>query len=543
MCYTSKALIIHINRHRDVRALDGFYFEIKGELMKHFKELNLSNELLNAIEEIGYTKPTEIQSQTIPLIMEGHDIIGLSKTGSGKTAAFSIPTLELLDTDSTVPQLLVIAPTRELALQIAGEIKRLSSHMKNVRITTVFGGDSMQRQIKSLRKANIVVGTPGRIQDHIRRRTLILKHLKYLVLDEADEMLNMGFYEDIVNILAKTPKNKQISLFSATMPKEIMKISNTFLKNPKTINVRSKETAPTQINQYFYFIKGSQKKSALSMLIQLYSPNRAIIFTNTKKMADEVAGLLMNNNLNANALHGDMPQDTRLQVMNKFKAGRINFLVATDVAARGIDVDDIDLVINYDLPQTQEYYIHRIGRTGRAGKEGTSITFINSRKQLTDLNQIKNKTKSEIIERTLPSKEEFQEIIIKNKFEGIHQTEIHPMAIKFVDSLRDNRLNDLGIAYLLANHIINETLEQYDLDNMSSNNVINIPLGRKQKVRPKEIVNAIINKININPKDVGDISLFKNHSTVELKPEHADKLIKKSKLRVGQNTVRVKIHK
>lgn len=526
---------------------------MKEQSMNNFNELHLSNEMKQAIDKVGYTQPTEIQSKAIPLMLQGSDVIGLSETGSGKTAAFSIPALEQMDTDSTVPQLMVIAPTRELAMQIAVEIEKLSQFKKGISVATIFGGDSMPRQIKALKRANIVVGTPGRIQDHIRRRTLILKHLKFVVLDEADEMLNMGFYDDIVNILSKTPDHKQMALFSATMPKEILQLSNDFLKNPETINIKRKSKSPSQIEQYFYYINMRQKKEALLVLLQYYAPERVIVFTNTKRMADELSSLLRSKNISANALHGDMPQNTRTAVLKEFRDGLLNILVATDVAARGIDVDGIDLVVNYDLPQTNEYYIHRIGRTGRAGKDGTSITLASTRNQLQQIAQIKKITKSEITERALPSKKDIEKHILQNKSKDIMDSigeEIHPLAIDLVDDLIEqskHQLNDVGLSYVLANKMVQDLLENYDLEeidklakpkntNRGDQNVgVKVSLGRKDHLKPKNLAGAIIKTLNVKPKDVGDIKLYKNYSLVMMDRFNAEKLVGKSKLRVGKD--------
>lgn len=529
--------------------------------MKNFKELNLSQELQDAIEKIGYTTPTPIQAQSIPLMIEGKDMIGLSETGSGKTAAFSIPALQLMDTNATVPQLLVIAPTRELAMQIAVEIRKLSQKMNGVRVATVFGGDSMPRQVKDLKTANVVVGTPGRLMDHIRRRTLIMKHLKFIVLDEADEMLNMGFYEDIEMILSKTPENKQMALYSATMPREIYKLSNDFLNNPVTVNVISKQKSPSQIDQYFYYVNMRQKQNALLVLLKFYNPERAIIFSNTKRMADEISSMLRGKSISANALHGDMPQNTRTAVLNEFRTGKLKFLVATDVAARGIDIDGIDLVINFDLPQTNEYYIHRIGRTGRAGNKGTSITLASTRNQLAQLQQIKKMTQSSITERALPSKKEVEENIITAQSQDILQgmnKDIHPLAIELVDNLikgSDNQLNELGVAYLLANKLVGSVMDTYDLDAIdqlskpvvsrkgNQKTKVMVSLGRKDRLRPKELAMGIVKGIRVKPADVGDIKLYADYTLVLMDQKNAEKLVQKGTLRIGNNSAKFEFFK
>ncbi len=518
--------------------------------MKNFNELNLSNEVNRAIEDMGYTTPTEIQSKAIPSLLENKDVIGLSETGSGKTAAFSIPALERIDENSGAAQLLIVAPTRELAMQIAEEIKQLAKYKNNIKVVSVYGGDPMHRQIKQLKNAQVVVGTPGRLQDHINRRTLRLNNLKFVVLDEADEMLNMGFYEDIVQILSKTPKEKQMALFSATMPSEIMDISNRFLVDPVTVKIKQKQVSPTQIEQSFYYVKRSQKKDALSLLLQYYEPKRAIIFTNTKRMADDLSSFLKSTSYQISPLHGDMPQNIRTNVLRDFRSGQIQILIATDVAARGIDVDDVDFVFNYDLPQTNEYYVHRIGRTGRAGKDGTAITFVSSRFELRDIANIKRLTKSDIKEKALPSKEDIEAKIIQNKVKeilGSVEETVNPLAIELVDSLfeqTNRKLNDIGLSYLLAHKLIEDSMGNFELDKVDKmgetkqqrqNTEVRVSLGRNQKLRPKYLSQAICKGIKIQPKEVGDIKLFKNHSIVMLSQENAQRLVSKNQLRVNKD--------
>ncbi len=518
-----------------------------------FTDLNLSNNILHAIEDLGYTTPTEIQRLAIPIMLEKRDVIGLSQTGSGKTATFSIPAIEQIDAQSNVPQMLVVAPTRELAMQIAVEIQKLSKYIDGIRVATVYGGDSMPRQIKALKDANIVVGTPGRLQDHMRRRTLMMKHLKFVVLDEADEMLNMGFYDDIVNILDKTPEDKQMALFSATMPNEIKKLTKQFLKSPETISVITQNDLKPQIDQYFYYVNMRQKRAALMVLLQYYNPTRAIIFTNTRKMTDEIAETLRGKNISASALHGDIPQNIRTGVLNEFRKGQLQYLVATDVAARGIDVDDVDLVVNFDLPQTNEYYVHRIGRTGRAGKSGISITLASTRNQLQQLQQIKRMTQTEITERALPTKEDVEKQIVQGQSDEILKAldgEVHPLAVALVEKLIDesgNKLNDIGISYLIANKLMKEVLDGDELETIEQlskpalsrkghqQTKVRVSLGRNDRLRPKDLATGIVHGINVKPADVGDIKLFKTYSLVMLEEANAKKLIKKGSLRIGKD--------
>ncbi|MDD6098422.1 MAG: DEAD/DEAH box helicase, partial [Oscillospiraceae bacterium] len=339
-----------------------------------FNKLNLSQELINAVECLGYAEMTEIQEKSIPLLLEGHDVIGRSNTGTGKTAAFGIPAVEQISpADSHNVSVLILCPTRELAMQACEEINKFAKFKKYVKTSAVYGGASMEKQIYALKKgANIVVGTPGRVMDHIRRRTLKLNNLKTVILDEADEMLNMGFREDIETILASVPEDRQTVLFSATMPPEILAITEKYQNDPVQIHIKSAQKTVSLVEQYYFEVAMGRKTDALKLLLLAYSPASSMVFCNTKKMVDELTEQLIQAGFRAAGLHGDMKQSQRTQVMNGFKKGASSVLVATDVAARGIDVSGIDAVFNYDIPQDNEYYIHRIGRTGRAGKAGNA---------------------------------------------------------------------------------------------------------------------------------------------------------------------------
>ncbi len=371
-----------------------------------FDTISLSPELLRAVGDMNYTEATDIQAGAIPRILEGRDVIGRSSTGTGKTAAFGIPAVELTDGGCKEAQVLILSPTRELAMQIAGEMRKYAKYKPGIGIATVYGGQSMELQIRQLRTAHIVIGTPGRIMDHMRRRTLKLDALRLVVLDEADEMLNMGFYEDIQTILRETPEDRQTVLFSATMPPAIMKITAEFQRDPEIVAVDKGQRTLDTITQYFYAVPSARKMDALNLLLQRYAPARSVVFCNTKKMVDELVAYLTDNGFKAVGLHGDMKQMMRTRVMQDFKTGRTRILVATDVAARGIDVEDVDAVFNYDIPQEFEYYIHRIGRTGRAGKTGVSYTLACNRMQIRRVKEIEAFVKSPIIEQPLPSVEE-----------------------------------------------------------------------------------------------------------------------------------------
>ncbi|MDF2524866.1 MAG: helicase, superfamily [Clostridiales bacterium] len=330
-----------------------------------FKDLDLSKEVQKALAEMGFEEATPIQAQSIPHILNGEDVIGQAQTGTGKTCAFGIPAIEMLDPDSDGVQALILSPTRELAIQISEELKNVSKHKKNVRILPVYGGQPIDRQIMALKKRpQIVIGTPGRVMDHMRRHTLKLSDLRMIILDEADEMLNMGFREDIDTILEKVPEEKQTILFSATMPKEIMDLTNKYQKKPIHIKAAHKQLTVPSIEQYYLEVSESSKLEVLSRLIDANSIHLALVFCNTKKRVDELTASLQSRGYSSEALHGDMRQDQRDKVMARFRKGHIDILIATDVAARGIDVDNIEAVFNYDIPNDEEYYVHRIGRTG-----------------------------------------------------------------------------------------------------------------------------------------------------------------------------------
>ena len=363
----------------------------------HFNELNLSQELIQAVDELGFTNMTEIQQQSIPMLLEGKDVIGRSNTGTGKTAAFGIPAVEsITEANKNNVNVLILCPTRELAMQAHEEIRKFAKYKKIVKAVSVYGGASMEKQIHELKRgANIVIGTPGRVMDHIRRRTLKLNNLRCIILDEADEMLNMGFREDIESILSDVPEERQTVLFSATMPPAILAITEKYQKNPVHIKIKSAQKTVELIEQFYFEVAMGRKTDALKLLLSAYFPASAMVFCNTKKMVDDLTEELIKSGFRASGIHGDMKQSQRTQVMNGFKNKSTEILVATDVAARGIDVSGVDAVFNYDLPQDNEYYIHRIGRTGRAGRTGTAYTLISGRKQFYELREIERYTKGQ----------------------------------------------------------------------------------------------------------------------------------------------------
>ena len=386
--------------------------------MNLFSESGLSPEIIKAVSELGYESPTEIQKQTIPFILSDiRDLIALAQTGTGKTAAFSLPILDMIDDTSRKIQLLVLAPTRELALQIAKDVKNYTKYLPNVKTVAVYGGSSITDQIRNLRdKPQIIVGTPGRVIDLINRKALDFSNIHWLVLDEADEMLSMGFKDDLETILKETPETKQTLLFSATMNKEVERISKNYLTNPHRISVGSINAVKKNIKHEYYVVNYRQKKEALKRLIDANPNQYSIIFCRTKMETQDVADFLMQNGYAADALHGDLSQAQRDTVMKKFRLKNIDILVATDVAARGLDVNSLTHVIHYSLPDDPEVFVHRSGRTGRAGKDGISMALIKP-EETRKLNQIKSQTKIEIVEKQIPKGED----IIKAQVAGVFE--------------------------------------------------------------------------------------------------------------------------
>ena len=368
-----------------------------------YSESDINPNILKGLAEMGFCEMTPIQEQAIPVLMQGRDIIGQAQTGTGKTAAFGIPMIESVSPWSKHIQGLVLCPTRELAIQAADEIAKIAKYVPGVKTVAIYGGQEIERQFRKLEgHVSIVIGTPGRIMDHMRRGTLDFHKLKMLVLDEADEMLNMGFREDIETICREMPADRQTALFSATMPREILEITEEFQKDAELIRVKSEELTIPLIKQTFYVVKGRQKDTSLCRLLDYLSPKRALIFCNTKRKVDELTLVLKAKGYSAEALHGDLSQHQRDRVMNLFRNGNLELLLATDVAARGIDVDDVDMVFNYDMPQDMEYYVHRIGRTGRAGRRGRAVSIITSRERY-KIESLMEYCNTEIKEKEMPS--------------------------------------------------------------------------------------------------------------------------------------------
>lgn len=404
----------------------------------NFKDLNLSEEVSKALTDMGFEEATPIQTQSIPSILEGRDVLGQAQTGTGKTCAFGIPAIEMIEDEAEEIQILVICPTRELAIQSAEELKHVAKYKKSVRIQPVYGGQPIDRQIAALKKRpQIIIGTPGRIMDHMRRHTIKLSNLKMIILDEADEMLNMGFREDIDMILEKVPEEIQTILFSATMSKEILEITSKYQKDPVRIKITHKQLTVPSIEQYYLEVAHGNKLEVLTRLIDANNIKLGLVFCNTKKLVDELASSLQARGYSAEALHGDMRQEARDKVMAQFRKGSIDILIATDVAARGIDVDNVEAVFNYDLPNDEEYYVHRIGRTGRAGKTGKAYTFVSGR-EIIKLKGIQQYIKSYITPIKPPSLLDVEETRIGSVLGSIKETLItgqHLPYIHFVEKM------------------------------------------------------------------------------------------------------------
>ena len=506
--------------------------------MEHlrFEDMNISNEICRAVLDMGFEEATPIQSQAIPVILEGKDIIGQSQTGTGKTAAFGIPLLERINPEVRRLQALILCPTRELAIQVSEEFRKLLKYKDNIRVLPIYGGQPIDRQIAALRKGTqVVIGTPGRVMDHMRRRTIKAETVQMMVLDEADEMLDMGFREDIETILVKIPEEHQTLLFSATLSPEILDITKRFQKNPEFIKIVRKELTVPNIEQYYFDVKEKTKLDALCRIIDVYDPKLAMVFCNTKKRVDDLVEMLQGRGYFAEGLHGDLKQAQRDKVMQKFRNGTIEILVATDVAARGIDVDDIDVVFNYDVPQDEEYYVHRIGRTGRAGKAGKAFTFCVG-KEIYKLRDIMRYTKTKIQQQKLPTLSDVEEMktnIYLEKIKGIIEEGHLTKYIHLVDRLMEEDYTSIDIAAaLLKDHLSDVNADDIDaLDDINLGGTelyggegekmvrLFINAGKKSKIRAKDIVGAIANEAGIPGKTLGEIAIFDEYTFVDVPNE------------------------
>jgi len=390
--------------------------------MTKFSELGIRPEILKSINEMGFEAPTPIQERSIPIIRSGGDMVGQAQTGTGKTAAFGIPALQKADTGSKLPSVIILCPTRELAIQVTGELIKLSKYLEGIWIVPVYGGQPISRQLTALKKgAQIVVGTPGRVIDHLKRGTLKLNNLKMVILDEADEMLNMGFREDLEEILSYSKGKSQTVMFSATVPKAIRQIMENWMDKPDMVKVDGKAETAAGIDQFVMEVRDSVRTEAVSRIMDMTNFRLALIFCNTKRLCDSLVQELQARGYSADALHGDMTQNIRDKVMNNFRNGKIEMLVATDVAARGLDVENVDVVFNYDIPQDPEYYVHRIGRTGRAGRTGMAITFASGRK-MKRIRFIEKITRAKLTPIPMPTVREVQQSKMDVQMEEVLET-------------------------------------------------------------------------------------------------------------------------
>lgn len=470
-----------------------------------FETLDLSPELMRAIGDTGYTEMTPIQKKIIPVIRSGHDCIGQSSTGTGKTAAFGIPMIEMLqDTDEPEPQGLVICPTRELAMQVSDEIRKFSKYKEGVRVVTVYGGQNIDTQIRALKRSSIVVGTPGRILDHLHRRTLKLRSIRLAVLDEADEMLDMGFLDDIKQIMFNTPETRQTALFSATMPAPILRLTQRFLKNPEYVKGDEGDAAFNLIDQYYAEVPKNKKAQGVRLLMQQQKAQRGLIFCNTKRMVDVLARELQGMGMTVASLHGDMAQGARTKMMNSFKSGEVDLMIATDVAARGIDASGVDIIINYDIPQDMEYYVHRIGRTGRAGNSGAAFTLIAGHGELFSLCDIEDTTG----------------VQLKAFFiEGLENAP--------EDSFRSRNSRSEGDARRPSrDRRVDRSPAASKPKASGGNAVIALDIGTEHDVTEKQIVNSIMKHARLRRDEIGKITLGAQESTVELAPENARQVMR-----------------
>ena len=513
-----------------------------------FKDLSLSDSILKALESVGYETPSPIQAQIIPFVMAGRDVLGQAQTGTGKTAAFALPILSRIDLKQKDPQALVLAPTRELAIQVAEAFQSYAAHIKGFHVLPIYGGQDYTSQLRQLnRGAHVIVGTPGRVMDHMRRGTLKLDQLKTLVLDEADEMLRMGFIDDVEWILEQTPPTRQTALFSATMPTEIRKIAQKYLNNPEQVTIKVKTATAANIRQRYWFVSGVHKMDALTRILEAENFDGMIIFVRTKTATIEVAEKLEARGFSASAINGDMSQALRERAIDNLKSGKLDILIATDVAARGLDVDRITHVVNYDIPYDTESYVHRIGRTGRAGRTGDAILFVSPREKRL-LANIEQATKQKVEEMQLPSTEFINNARI-NRFKQRITDTLAGEELSFYNQLInqfqvEHNVPALDIAAALAKLLQGDTplllkepskKPRKDADDNKGRpdrdrgprrekgrvgavemETFRIEVGHSDGVKPGNIVGAIANETGIDGDHIARIKIEEHYSTVEL---------------------------
>ena len=529
-----------------------------------FIDLGLTEEILNALNDLGFTKPSPIQSECIPLLLNGEDVLGMAQTGSGKTAAFSIPFLMKVDPALKAPQVLVLAPTRELAIQVAEACTDYAKYMKGVKVVALYGGQRYDVQLRALKQGpQIVVGTPGRLLDHLNRKTLDLSNLQGLVLDEADEMLRMGFIDDVESIMAAIPDDHQTALFSATMPAPIRRITKRFMHHPQEVQIKSTNQTAPDIDQSYWLVRGVRKNEALIRFLEAEDFDAAIIFVRTKSATLEVADVLEQHGYNSAALNGDMTQQLREQTLDRLRNGRLDILIATDVAARGLDVERISLVINYDITLDSESYVHRIGRTGRAGRAGRAVLFVDSRERRL-LRNIEQTIKKSIPEVQLPNKElleqrrlakfsqrvaqEIEAADLDNYREILpkllqnDQTDMETLAAallklaqgerplilppdpEFKPSRTERDRYERGERRLKGDK--RETPKRRERRDVGEMDLYRIEVGKENGVDVRNIVGAIANEGNISSRYIGNIKLYEKYSTVELPKDMPNDLLR-----------------
>lgn len=497
-----------------------------------FEEMCLDTRIMRAIAEMGFEQPSPIQAQSIPIAVEGKDMIGQARTGTGKTASFGIPMLQRINPKDKNLQAIVLCPTRELAIQSANEIRKLAKFLHGIKVLPIYGGQEISKQIRSLKGGvQIVIGTPGRVMDHLRRHTLKPQTVDIVVLDEADEMLNMGFREDIETILGQLPEERQTMLFSATMPKPILEIAKRYLHEPEIVKVIQKELTVPKIEQYYYEVNPRKKNEVLSRLLDMYDPSLSLVFCNTKRKVDELVADLKGRGYFAEGLHGDMKQSQRDRVMNGFRNGRTDILVATDVAARGIDVDDVEAVFNYDVPQDDEYYVHRIGRTGRAGREGRAFTLVVG-KEIYKLKDIQRYCKTKIRRQPIPSVNDVAAIKVEKLLEQAGELIATDGLGRLMDLLEeyldgsDYSATEMAAALLAMQlgETSTQTLPKEEFgDTGAEPGMVRMfmNIGKKDRVRIGDILGAVAGESGMEGALVGTIDMYDNFSFVEVPQEYA----------------------
>lgn len=499
---------------------------------KTFYDLGLKESIIKAIDNMGFEEPSKIQEEVIPVLIEGYDVIGQAQTGTGKTLAFGAPILNNLTPSPGEIKSIILTPTRELSIQVNDELNRIAKYT-NLKLLPVYGGQPIERQIGAIKRGiDIIVGTPGRVLDLMRRRILNLSHIEFLVLDEADEMLDMGFIDDIEEIIKGCSIERQTMLFSATMPDEIRKLAKKYMaSDTKHISILKSTMTVATVSQYYYEVKQKDRFESLCRILDVDEPTSAIIFCKTKKGVDELTEALDMRGYNAEGMHGDMNQGQRLSTLKKFKEGNLEFLVATDVAARGIDVENVSHVINYDLPQDTDSYVHRIGRTGRANKEGTAYTLVTA-KEYYILKQIEKGTKSKIRRKEIPSMDEiflskYKNIVTKVK-ETIEKDE-HKKFVSLAAEL-DEEYNLIDVAASLMNMVLGKELSYNYTENKigSHTNYVRLflSIGRMDKINPKVLLQFFSDAAKIDKNDIGDIDIMQKFSFADATEEAAKAIIK-----------------